>query len=150
MSTGLSTKDGASVIRKVGLNGGASSPVAAGLGYLLELAVSGTALYVLEDPRSGPGNADARILKVPVPTGIDMESPPVFSSAGFSTRSMTVDDTGVYWTQRDPEATIRYCPHQGCANGVVLADSVKPWGIVTDELAVYWTTEDGQMMKLAE
>jgi len=143
-------EDGVSVIRRVGLNGGASSPVAGGLGYLNELSVSGSGLYVLEDPRNGAGNTDARILKIPLPAGVGMEAPPVFSAAGFSTRSMTVDDTGVYWTQRDPEATIRYCPHQECANSVVLAESVKPWGIVTDELAIYWTTEDGQVMKLAK
>lgn len=142
--------DGVSVIRKIGLDDGTSTPIAGGLGYLNDLSVSGMALYVLEDPRNGPGDTDARILKVPLPAGLGAQVPPLFSAAGFSTRSMTVDDAGVYWTQRDPDATIRYCPHQACVNSVVLADAVKPWGITTDEVAVYWTTEDGQVMKLAK
>jgi hypothetical protein len=148
-----------SVIKKATIAGsGVTTLASKGLAYLNGLAARGNSLFVLEYPRNGGTDRDAQILRVPLPAGVGSNDAPVFAPAGLGSLNMAVDDSGVYWTQRDTAGldepggfSIRHCPLTGCTGAPeLLAATVSAWGITTDAQAVYWTTETGLVMKLAK
>lgn len=148
-----------SVIKKATIAGsGVTTLASKGLSYLNGLAARGNSLFVLEYPRNGGTDRDAQILRVPLPAGVGYNDAPVFAPAGLGSQRMAVDDSGVYWTQRDTAgidepggSSIRHCPLTGCTGAPeLLAATVSAWGITTDAKAVYWTTETGLVMKLAK
>jgi hypothetical protein len=150
--TEFSTADKTSAIRKIAVTGGAGSDLATGLNYLERLVAHKKLLYVLENPTDGTGvSGDARILMLPLPNGLVNATIPAFANAGKLVGELAVDDSGVYWTEMSAEGSVRHCPLIDCAGSPeVLASAMKPRGITTDALAVYWVTTDGHVMKLAK
>jgi len=76
-----------------------------------------------------------------------------------STRGLAQDDRYLYWPnavadQSDPQkrtASVVRCAKTGCASPEVLADAQQaPRAVAVSNDAVYWTTGDGSVMKLAK
>ena len=135
-------------VRKVPLEGGTSSSLVTGLKNVEDMTPYGKSLFVLIAPITG----GASIGSIALPNGIGSASPKPFAPAGDSARKVRVDESGVYWTQRDGvNGSIRHCPLTGCSGDAeILAPSTAPWALTTDSKAIYRGTEDGFVMKLAK
>jgi hypothetical protein len=134
-------------IRKENLTGGSSSSLATGLTSVDGIVPYGKKLYGVFG-----GEGAQSIGTIALPTGIGSASPALFAPVA-TTFSLAVDESGVYWEQRDDASngSIRHCPLAGCSGDPeILAPTTKPWAIKTDSKAIYWVTTDGSVMKLAK
>jgi hypothetical protein len=91
------------------------------------------------------------------------ESSVTFLASGNSVpgapRSLALDDNFAYWVNAAPNeidrqkrtASVVRCAKTGCASPEVLADGqIVPRAVAVAKGAVYWTTGDGDVMKLAK
>jgi hypothetical protein len=94
------------------------------------------------------------VYMAPLPNGIGAADPEVFGNAGgTSVYDIHVDDTHVYWIARGVGlASIQRCPLDGCDPNPELLDTTNndPWALNDDADALYWVTEDGNIMKIAK
>lgn len=135
-------------LRKASLTGGPSSSLAARIPSIASMASHDKTLFVLTGATAGK----SQILGIPLPNGIGDGALPVFATAGATGRALAVDDSGVYWTEQSAsDGAIRHCPLSGCeGEPEIIAPSAAPWAITTDAKAIYWSTSDGFVMKLAK
>jgi hypothetical protein len=118
--------------------GGTTSPIGTGLGDVEELLLDGADLFWIARGQGTIGIAKQR------------SSPSVFAGSLDDPRGVAVEDTSVYWTERD---VVRSCPRSGCGAGprVIAKLQARPMGIAVDATNLYWANGlGGTIVRLAK